>query len=562
MAANTPPKPHTEGMEWTNTETGIKYQFFGGAWRAVSSAASEEVAEAIDNIDLEKVLGNGNIADKDIVLTDGTVDLIDISTTEGRIVIASDADAKTPKLTLAHFGDQEAGNRKAEIELDEDGTRLDFEMSDSVKDVHFRFGNDEKFIINHEGDAEFTGKVKVEPGTAGNEVVTASQLAELNQEIEDIRPSLERGLWAYDSSKTSPSSGKYIGYKLAADSTYCNEQLVACQLAAGGDPTAMAACTREHGECTANIGNPVLEVNWSDVDFIAVNKQDSNGELHTFTDVEIGMYVEVMDVDGGGFGLYQIVEPGIAAGGQTSGFWVQHVSSEGRQGGSVRIKVFEMASANPADYVSKNGDQMSGELRVLNEKSSECLYLKGAGDGSVMYVRGPEDVTLFRVKADGKVQAGSTPNTAFMPTSDNDVSTKKYVDQKLSELTRLTLGPARLAWRWLGAFNDNTAPEDGGFYLSENKYLRLSFKSNNHVNLNENLFPDTNFVTTQYGPFGTIWKYNERDNTWQLMRQIRVDGWRWNMNNHHEYLLSSSRGREFDDLVLRQPYYITIGGFF
>ena len=105
---------------------------------------SEEVAEAIDNIDLEKVLGNGNIADKDIVLTDGADDLIDISTTEGRIVIASDAEAKTPKLTLAHFGDHEDGNRKAEIELDENGTRLDFEMSDSVKDVHFRFGNDEK----------------------------------------------------------------------------------------------------------------------------------------------------------------------------------------------------------------------------------------------------------------------------------------------------------------------------------------------------------------------------------------------------------------------------------
>ena len=58
MTANTPPKPHTEGMVWTNEETGIKYQFAGGAWRAVSSAASEEVAEAIDNLDLQKVLDN------------------------------------------------------------------------------------------------------------------------------------------------------------------------------------------------------------------------------------------------------------------------------------------------------------------------------------------------------------------------------------------------------------------------------------------------------------------------------------------------------------------------
>ena len=64
MTANTPPKPHTEGMEWTNTETGIKYQFTSGAWRAVSSSASEEVAEAIDNLDLQKVLDKGNAADK------------------------------------------------------------------------------------------------------------------------------------------------------------------------------------------------------------------------------------------------------------------------------------------------------------------------------------------------------------------------------------------------------------------------------------------------------------------------------------------------------------------
>jgi hypothetical protein len=64
MTANTPPKPHTEGMEWTNEETGIKYQFSGGAWRAVSSSASEEVAEAIDNLDLQKVLDTGNVADK------------------------------------------------------------------------------------------------------------------------------------------------------------------------------------------------------------------------------------------------------------------------------------------------------------------------------------------------------------------------------------------------------------------------------------------------------------------------------------------------------------------
>ena len=148
-----------------------------------------------DEQDLQQVLNKGNIADKDIVLTDGVDDLIDISQTEGRIIIASDTDAKTPKLTLAHFGDHENGNRKAEIELDENGTRLDFEMSNDVKDVHFRFGDDEKFIINHEGDAEFTGKVKIDPGTEGNEAVTFDQLVNLGGVNEEIKEEREKGDW-------------------------------------------------------------------------------------------------------------------------------------------------------------------------------------------------------------------------------------------------------------------------------------------------------------------------------------------------------------------------------
>ena len=64
MTANTPQKPHTEGMEWTNAETGIKYMFTNGGWRAVSSEASQEVADAIDGLDLQTVLDNGNVADK------------------------------------------------------------------------------------------------------------------------------------------------------------------------------------------------------------------------------------------------------------------------------------------------------------------------------------------------------------------------------------------------------------------------------------------------------------------------------------------------------------------
>ena len=560
MTANTPPKPHTEGMEWTNEETGIKYQFSGGAWRAVSSSASEEVAEAIDNIDLEKVLGNGNIADKDIVLTDGVDDLIDISPTEGRIIIASDADAKTPKLTLAHFGDHDEGNRKAEIELDENGTRLDFEMSGEVKDVHFRFGDDEKLIINHEGDAEFTGKVKAAPGTAGNEVVTYQQLAELDQEIEDIRPSIDRGEWTYTPGDASVATGQYIAYKIRIDGTYCNELYAACILAAGDDADAKSECNRKYTECgiAADNNDPDFNANWEYCDFIKLHKTDVNGRLHTFSDAEGGMYVEIFNNDGSGFGLFQIIPNGVTGSvGQVIGMYVTHVHSEGTPNGNARVKMFEMASANPADYVSKDGDSMMGALNIrgYTSDSAPSLVLRpqdsNGSNSDVLKVYGTDGHGKFWVTLGGDISASSS----WSPTKDRHLATKEYVDSLVVN------GPARLAWRWLGDKSSSTTPDDGGFY-NNGGYLRFSFKTDNSVDLGLSPFPDTGFVTSQYGPIGTIWHYDKSVNKWQLMRQLRIDGFRWNYNDHIEYKLSSSHGRSFDELIIGEPYYITIGGWF
>ena len=147
----------------------------------------------------------------------------------------------------------------------------------------------------------------------------------------------------------------------------------------------------------------------------------------------------------------------------------------------------------------------------------------------------------------------------WSPTKDQHLATKKYVDNYQA-------GPARLAWRWLGEEgNVSTKPEDGGFYKSkagsDPDYIRLSFISDNGINLGNNRFEDTGFRSTQYGPFATIWAYNEYNN-WQLVKQLRVDGFRWNYNDHHEYKISSSSGNKFSDFVVGQAYYITIGGFF
>ena len=64
MTVNTPKDPIDGVTEWTNEETGIKYRYIGGAWRAVSSKAAQDVADALGQLDLQKVLDNGNQADK------------------------------------------------------------------------------------------------------------------------------------------------------------------------------------------------------------------------------------------------------------------------------------------------------------------------------------------------------------------------------------------------------------------------------------------------------------------------------------------------------------------
>jgi hypothetical protein len=157
------------------------------------------------------------------------------------------------------------------------------------------------------------------------------------------------------------------------------------------------------------------------------------------------------------------------------------------------------------------------------------------------------------VTLEGDISASS----GWSPTKDRHLATKEYVDSLVVN------GPARLAWRWLGINNgSSTTPEDGGFYKSGD-YLRFSFKTDNNIDLSGNLISDTKSVNTSYGPYGTIWKYNDSNNKWQLIRQIRVDSFRWNYKDHVEFELSSGHGNSFNDLTLySQAYYVTIGGFF
>ena len=89
-----------------------------------------------------------------------------------------------------------------QIELDGDGSRADFEFLQSIQSAHFNFDGSDKFILNKDGDAEFTGKLKAAAAEDNAELPTLGQVLGyvqgLQAEIDQITDSKDDGEWLYD----------------------------------------------------------------------------------------------------------------------------------------------------------------------------------------------------------------------------------------------------------------------------------------------------------------------------------------------------------------------------
>ena len=116
------------------------------AWRAVSSEASEEVAEAINNIDLQKVLDNGNVADKALA----------IQTDNGVSVLEDQALRITHKNNPYIRLVDEADFESIELSLQSDHAHIDLSSSDD--ELHFKFAGSEKITFTNT-EAKFQEQV-------------------------------------------------------------------------------------------------------------------------------------------------------------------------------------------------------------------------------------------------------------------------------------------------------------------------------------------------------------------------------------------------------------------
>ena len=170
----------------------------------------------------------------------------------------------------------------------------------------------------------------------------------------------------------SIAPGEY-GMGIGVDSQYCQKKYLDCLAEAGTDEVAKTECNRLMGECEAastEDGGEFYMNDWAHAAFLHFHKTDAEGKEHTFGDYEVGKYIDLFDQEDDDYALFEITEvPTLQGDIYTIG--VSPIQHKGEAGGIARVKVFEMASADPTDYVRKTGDTMTGDLNLLADTYDE-----------------------------------------------------------------------------------------------------------------------------------------------------------------------------------------------
>ena len=268
-----------------------------------------------------------------------------------------------------------------------------------------------------------------------------NEIIELEEELDALAPSVERGKWTMNLTGIAANAGQMSLY----DDDYSNV----------GNPTGLFA----------------------DVKSIWLNEIDNAGTPHGFAGVEAGEFIELFVEGDPDYGLYQVVDIHDETNGAAQ-WWVIEVNfvraytptSATAPGDIIRVKIFKAPEGGDAStFLNKYGDKVidavanvdyewnkpvtfetkEGAINFKTPSNQGVNALTGrhfavktdlttSSETAAFYVSSKKDSisykSLFRVRANGKVQAGPDDSDPFIATEDNDVTTKKYVDDKIEEL--------------------------------------------------------------------------------------------------------------------------------
>ena len=201
----------------------------------------------------------------------------------------------------------------------------------------------------------------------------------LEEELEQLVPSLERGVWNYEPNSDWTPGGNYILVEKFLDESdqeqLCTDQLQACSDACDpSDVPCVTACSREFDRCRSAIqgGKWLLTNDWTKAESIGVAFDDVRGTTHTFDNVVPGMIIDVFNVNDEGFMFGEITEFNKGIDGVTIKFKL--LRSFGQANGPATLKFFELEDGINGDdltnFVRKTGDTMEGTLKIEGEKNN------------------------------------------------------------------------------------------------------------------------------------------------------------------------------------------------
>ena len=227
--------------------------------------------------------------------------------------------------------------------------------------------------------------------------VIEGNIVELEEEIDAIAPSNERGEWNFN-----PAGIASPGYYAFLDGST--------------QPT-----DRFDGAAT-----------------IYVSTRDADNVTHSFNNHRAGEYLQIFNKEGDGYGLYQITDIDDNSTGNNPFFaftvdFVQSLVTAPKAENRGRFKFFTIAEGDPGAYVLKTGDEMEGNLKFKNNFQVQTRYINSGQDSNLSIQR----------KGETKILVGSENVQLQKPikfvessfaTADEHAIHKGYVDEKYAEL--------------------------------------------------------------------------------------------------------------------------------
>ena len=203
-------------------------------------------------------------------------------------------------------------------------------------------------------------------------------IIELEEEIDALAPSLERGVWA-SVDKVGPGNGEF--------------------------------------SMSSILGGVVESYEDNQVAIIIFNNEDSTGTEHAFSDVESGQLIQLLDQEDEDYGLFEIVSVTYNTG--NTAFDVAYIQGRGEAtfGESARIKIFEKPTGGTSsEFVLKTGDELSGRLKFETDQETISYVATDA----------KARLTFENTKSDGSVRAIHLfqPGPASVLVATNDFRSK------------------------------------------------------------------------------------------------------------------------------------------